>query len=404
MEEYKRPNPEELLKRITQEEQEEKKGKLTTYFGYAPGVGKTFSMLSDARQIRQEGRDIVIGYVQTHGRKETESLAEGLESVPPVTVEYLGIKSLELDVEGILARKPEIVIVDELAHTNPPGMIHLKRYQDVQEILDAGINVWTTFNVQHLESLNDIIYKITGIRVRETIPDPIFQNADEAKLIDLPISDLLKRLKEGKVYTKDMARDAVNQFFTSRNLLGLRQLALRQVAIRIDKQMFRYLKAHGYSGPWYASERILVGLHASPYAPQIIRSAFVLSSELVAELIAVHVESDMDKKFTPEEKKWLADATEVAERLQIKIVSISGNDISKEIAKFASENNITKIVIGKPLRHGNVRSIDRLLSLTRGIDVYIFAGQGVEPSPKADFLSKNPLNYLLRYITDQKQQ
>ncbi|HTX44155.1 MAG TPA: sensor histidine kinase KdpD, partial [Methanocella sp.] len=290
MEEYKRPDPEELLKLINKEESDNTKGKLTVYFGYAPGVGKTYSMLSDTRQGRQEGRDIVIGYLQTHGRKETESLAEGIETIPLITVDYKGIKSSELNVEGILARKPETVIVDELAHTNPPGMKHAKRYQDVRDILDAGINVWTTFNVQHLESLNDIVYKVTGIRVRETIPDPVFQGSDEVKLIDLPIPDLLKRLKEGKVYTHDMARDAINQFFGPRNLLGLRQLALRQVAIRIDTQMFRYLKEHGVSGPWYASERVLVGLHASPYATQIIRSAFVLSSEIVGELIAVHVE------------------------------------------------------------------------------------------------------------------
>lgn len=402
MEEYRRPDPEELLKLIKAEESEGTKGKLTVYFGFAPGVGKTYSMLSDARLGKQEGRDIVIGYLQTHGRKETESLAEGIETVPLITVDYKGIKSPELNVEEILARRPDTVIVDELAHTNPPGMKYAKRYQDVRDILDAGINVWTTFNVQHLESLNDIIYKITGIRVRETIPDPVFQGSDEVKLIDLPIADLLKRLKEGKVYTHDMAREAINQFFGPRNLLGLRQLALRQVAIRIDKQMFRYLKEHGVSGPWYASERVLVGLHASPYAPQIIRSAFVLSSELVAELIAVHVVSDQDKRFTAEEKKWLKDATDVAERLQIKIVNIQGNDISKEVAKYASENNITKIVIGKPLRHGNVRSIDRLLSLTRGIDVYIFAGQGIEPSPRMEYLLKNPLNYLLKFIGEPR--
>ena len=401
-EEYERPDPDELLRLIKDEESTEKEGKLTAYFGYAPGVGKTFSMLTDARMVKQEGRDIVIGFVQTHGRKETESLTEGLESVPLIAIDYKGINSQELNVKGILARKPEIVIVDELAHTNPPGMEHLKRYQDIQEILDAGINVWTTFNVQHLESLNDIIYKITGIRVRETIPDPIFQGSDEVKLIDLPIHDLLKRLKEGKIYTRDMAREAITKFFGSRNLLGLRQLALRQVGTRIDKQMFDYLKLHGVSGPWYASERILVGLHASPYAPQILRSAFVLSSELVGELIAVHVESDMDKKFTPEEEKWLQDAVDVAQRLQIRIVYVKGNDISTEVAKFATENNITKIVIGKPLRHGNVRSIDRLLSLTRGIDVYIFAGQGVEPSPRTDILFKNPFNTVLKYISDQK--
>jgi two-component system sensor histidine kinase KdpD len=200
-----------------------------------------------------------------------------------------------------------------------------------------------------------------------------------------------------------MAREAISRFFSPYNLLGLRQLAMREVSIRFDKQMFAYLKEHGLSGPWYASDRFLVGLHASPYAPQIIRAAFIFASELNAELIAIHVESDMDRNFTDDERKWLQNAREVTEKLQVRIVNVKGHDISKEIARFANENNITKIVIGKPLRHGNVRSIDRLLSATKGIDVYIFAGQGLEPSPRFDRLSKNPLNYVLRLITDQKQ-
>lgn len=398
MDEYKRPDPDELLKMITREESDEKKGKLTIYFGYSPGVGKTYSMLYDALQVRKEGKDIVVGFVQTHGRVETESMVEGLPSVPTLSVDYNGISFKDLDLDGILARKPEIVIVDELAHTNPPGMKHQKRYQDVQEILDAGISVWTTFNVQHMESLNDLVAKITGVRVRETVPDPVFHWSSEVKLIDLPINDLIKRLSEGKIYTKDMAHEAVNRFFGPHNLLGLRQLAVRQVSIRMDKQMYRYLKEHGVEGPWYASERILVGLHASPYAVQIIRSAFVFSTELNAELIAVHVISDLDKRFTDEERNWLKNAAEVAERLQIKIVYAKGQDISAEIAKFANENNITKIVIGKPLKQGNVRSIDRLLSLTHGIDVFIFAGQGQELSNKIDILTKNPLNHILKYI------
>lgn len=395
---YQRPDPDALLRMIKSEEAFEGKGKLTVFFGYAPGVGKTYAMLYDARQNKKEGKDIVIGFLQTHGRIETESLAEGLEAIPLKTVDYKGIKSLEMDLDTILARKPDTVIVDELAHTNTPGMKHTKRYQDVQELLDAGVNVWTTFNVQHLESLNDTVYKITGIRVHETIPDPVFLWSDEVKLIDLPVNDLLKRLTEHKVYTRDMAMEAINRFFAPYNLLSLRQLATREVSIRIDKQMFNYLKVHGVSGPWYASDRILVGLHASPFAPQIIRAAFIFASELNAELMAIHVESDQDKNFTEEEKKWLQNGTKVAAELQIRIITIKGNDISKEVARFANDNNITKIVIGKPLKHGNVRSIDRLLSATKGIDVYIFAGQGIEPSPKMDLIMKNPLNYLLRYI------
>ena len=396
--EYRRPDPDELLKLITAEEARENRGKLTIYFGYAPGIGKTYSMLSDAQSLRKEGKDVVIGWLQTHGRKETESLAEGLAFVPTLDIEYSGIHLKEMDLQAILDRKPEIMLVDELAHTNAPGMKHQKRYQDVEEILDAGINVYTTFNVQHLESLSDVVAKISGVAVRETIPDPFFLSSDEVKLIDLPVDELLKRLKEGKVYTRDMALEAVNRFFEPYTLLGLRQLATREVSIRLDHRIFRYLKEHGLTGPWYASDRVLVGLHASPYAVQIVRAAFRLSSEINADLIAVHVVSDMDRRFSDEERAWLQKAVDVARVLQVKIVELKGNDISAEIARFANENNVTKIIIGKPLRHGNIRPIDRLLLLTSGIDVYIYAGQGKEPSPKADEMFKNPVNQLLKYF------
>ena len=396
--EYRRPDPDELLKLITAEEARENRGKLRIYFGYAPGVGKTYSMLSDARGLWKEGKDVVIGWLQTHGRKETESLAEGMEFVPTLEVEYSGIKLKEMNLQAILDRKPGIVVVDELAHTNAPGTRHQKRYQDVEEILDAGINVYATLNVQHLESLNDVVAKISGATMRETVPDPIFLSSDEVKLIDLPVDELLKRLKEGKVYTRDMAQAAVHRFFEPYTLLGLRQLATREVSIRLDHRIFRYLKEQGMTGPWYASDRVLVGLHASPFAVQIVRAAFRLSSELNAELLAVHVVSDQDRHFTDEEKDWLRKAVDVARSLQVKIVELKGNDISAEIARFANESNVTKILIGKPLRHGNVRPIDRLLSLTSGIDVYIFAGQGKEPGPSADEMFKNPLNQLLKYI------
>lgn len=395
---YSRPDPDELLRRVIEEETKEHRGKLTIYFGYAPGVGKTYSMLNDARNLWQEGKDVVIGWLQTHGRKETESFAEGMEFVTPKTIDYNGIQLKELDLEAVLLRMPKFVVVDELAHTNASGMKNQKRYQDVQEILEAGINVYTSFNVQHMDSLNDVIAKISGANIRETVPDPVFLSSDEVKLIDLPVDDLLKRLTEGKVYTKDMAQEAVNRFFEPYTLLGLRQLATRQLAIRIDHRMFRYLKEHGVTGPWYASERVLVGLHASPYAVQIIRAAFRFSSEINAELIAVHVESEQDKRFTEEEKDWLQKAIRVASNLHVRIINMKGTDISKEIARFANENNITKIIIGKPLRHGNVRSIDQLLSQTSGIDVYIYAGQGKEPTPKIDTMLKSPVDHILRYF------
>ena len=220
--EENRPEPESLLEIARQEETAKKRGKLTVYFGAAPGVGKTYSMLSDARVRKKEGIDVVVGYAETHGRAETEILLEGLEIVPLVVTDYKGVRLSEMDLDGVLARRPKIVLVDELAHTNAPTSRNAKRYQDVEELLNAGIDVYSTLNVQHLESQNDIVFRITGVRVSETIPDTFFQLADEIKLVDLPFEELLKRLKEGKVYAKDMAENAVNRLFKPANLLSLR--------------------------------------------------------------------------------------------------------------------------------------------------------------------------------------
>lgn len=248
-EEYKRPSPEALLEVAQKVEAQEKRGKLTIYFGAAPGVGKTYAMLSDARLQKQEGVDVVVGYVETHGRPETEVLLEGLEIIPPLIVEYMGMQLKELDLEKVFARKPKLVLVDELAHTDAPGLRNAKRYQDVEEILNAGIDVYTTMNVQHIESLNDIVYQITYIRMRETVPDTVIEAADEIKLIDLPPEELIKRLHEGKVYVKDMAKTAVDKYFRPGNLMALRQLSLRTVAGSVDEKMRSYMQAHAIAGP-----------------------------------------------------------------------------------------------------------------------------------------------------------
>lgn len=397
--EPKRPEPESLLAIAHQEETAKKRGKLAIYFGAAPGVGKTYSMLSDARLRKLEGIDIVVGYVETHGRAETETLLEGLETIPLVVTDYKGVRLSEMDLDGVLARRPRIVLVDELAHTNAPNSRHAKRYQDVEELLNAGIDVYSTLNVQHLESLNDIIFRITGIRVSETIPDTFFQLADEIKLVDLPFEELLKRLKEGKVYAKDMAENAVKRFFKPGNLLALREMSLRLVAGSVDEKMLQYMKAHAIAGPWSATERILVGVLASPYAEQLVRSAFRIASDISAEWIAIYVETAKHTQFSDKEREWLKNALDLAENLGAHVVWIKGDDIADEIAHYAQSHNVTKIVMGKPRRFGLFPTLARkILVRTRDIDVFLFAGKSEQPIPKKKIGMINPLNFVISAV------
>ncbi len=398
-EEHKRPDPEALLQIAQEEENGKKRGKLTIYFGSAPGVGKTYAMLYDARLRKQEGKDIVVGYVETHGRAETEALLEGLEIIPPRISEYKGIQLKEMDLDAILSRSPQLVLVDELAHTNIPGSRHLKRYQDVEELINAGIDVYTTLNVQHLESLNDIVVLIQGIRVRETIPDSVFDSADEVKLVDLPPEELIKRLKEGKVYVKDMAERAVRHFFQPGNLLALRELALRLAADRIDERMVQHMKAHAIAGPWATKERILVCVYASPYAEQLVRSASRLASEMDAEWIALYVETEKHAQQSEKEREWLAHTMETARRLGARVSWIKGDDVAEEIARYARSHNVTKIVIGKPLRFGLFPSLaQKIMTRTNGIDIFLFAGKKEKASPKEKKPIFHPLNYLISVL------
>jgi two-component system, OmpR family, sensor histidine kinase KdpD len=288
------------------------------------------------------------------------------------------------------------VLVDELAHTNAPGSRHLKRYQDVEELLKAGIDVYTTLNVQHLESLNDIVLLIQGIRVRETIPDTFFESANEVKLVDLPPEELIKRLKEGKVYVKDMAERAVRHFFQPGNLLALRELALRLAADRIDERMLQHMKAHAIAGPWATKERILVCVYASPYAEQLVRSAFRLASEMDAECIALYVETEKHAQQSEKEREWLAHTMETAKKLGARVTWIKGDDVAEEIARYAQSHNITKIVIGKPLRFGLFPSMaQKIMTRTNGIDIFLFAGKKEKAPPKKKKLILHPLNYLI---------
>jgi two-component system sensor histidine kinase KdpD len=394
--EDKRPEPETFLEIAKQEEAAKKRGKLTIYFGAAPGVGKTYSMLYDARMHKQEGIDIVVGLVETHGRPETETLLEGLEFIHPVITEYKGVLLAEMDLDSVLERRPRIVLVDELAHTNAPNSRHAKRYQDVEELLNAGIDVYTTLNVQHLESLNDIVFNITGVRVRETIPDTVFRLAGETKLVDLPPEELLKRLKEGKVYTKDMAENAVNRFFKPGNLLALREMSLRLVAGSVDEKMLQYMRAHAIGGPWSATERVLVGVLASPYAEQLVRSAFRIASEMNAEWIALYVESTKHVQLSDKERDWLKNALNLAEKLGARVVWIKGDDVAQELAHYAQSHNVTKIVMGKPRRFGLFSSLDRKIMVrTKNIDIFLFAGKSEQSIPKKKIGIISPLNYII---------
>ncbi|HWR26454.1 MAG TPA: DUF4118 domain-containing protein [candidate division Zixibacteria bacterium] len=372
---------------------------MTIYFGAAPGVGKTYSMLTDARMRKQEGIDVVVGYVETHGRAETETLLEGLETIPRVVSEYKGVQLAEMDLDGVLVRRPRLVLVDELAHSNAPNSRHIKRYQDVEELLNAGIDVYSTLNVQHLESLNDIVFRITGVRVSETIPDTFFQLADEIKLVDLPFEELLKRLKEGKVYAKDMAEKAVKRFFKPGNLLALREMSLRLVAGNVDEKMLQYMRVHAIAGPWSAKERILLGVLASPYAEQLVRSAFRIASEMDAECIALYVETAKHAQLSDKEQEWLKNALNLAEKLGARVVWIKGDDIAEEIARYAQSHNVTKIVIGKPRRFGLFPSLARKIMVrTRDIDVFLFASKSEQPIPKKKIGIISPLNYVISAV------
>jgi two-component system sensor histidine kinase KdpD len=347
-EEYKRPDPDELLKRIKEEEQvkERKKGYLKIFLGYVAGVGKTYRMLSEARFLKDKGHDVVIGLVETHGRDETEKLLEGLEIIPRKKIEYGGILLDEMDIEGILDRKPEFVLVDELAHTNVPGSWHTKRFNDVEEILDAGINVYTTLNVQHIESVKDIIHQITSVDVRETVPDRIIEIADKIEIVDLPTEELLQRLEEGKVYIPEKAQQALLKFFKERNLVALRELVLRYATRWVDYDMKRRLEKEGILGPWEASSNIMVCINSRTSSENLIRLAHRYADNFATEWLAVYVEPSYKFNMKYEESLQLDKNLELAEELGGKVFRLTGVDIAEEIVSFAKSKNISLIVIG----------------------------------------------------------
>jgi two-component system sensor histidine kinase KdpD len=342
-----RPDPDALLKEV--EREETKKGRLKIFLGYAPGVGKTYTMLNEAHVLKKRGEDVVVGIVETHGRTETEALLQNLEMIPRRRVEYQGIFLEELDLDAILARRPTVVLVDELAHTNSPGSRHPKRYRDVEELLDSGIDVYTTMNVQHFESLNDVVEKITGIRMQETLPDTLLDRADEVQVIDIPLEELFERLKEGKVYIPKQAERAMQNFFQRGNLVALRELTLTQAARKIDTELLNYMRAKAITGPWPAGERLMVCIAPSPYAKQLLRKGYSIAKDAHAEWYAVYVSTPSLKEMSDKEKTYIAEAINLADELGAKITTLSGTDVASEILRFARENNINHIVIGKPL-------------------------------------------------------
>jgi two-component system, OmpR family, sensor histidine kinase KdpD len=340
--EAQRASPDALLALA----KKEGRGQLKIFLGAAPGVGKTYGMLSSARAEKAGGRDVVAGLVETHGRRETEQLIDGLDVLPRKPIVYRNQVMHEFDLDGALARRPKLLLVDEYAHTNVPGSRHPKRWQDIDELLAAGIDVWTTLNIQHLESLNDVIQKISKVRVRETVPDTVFDKADEVVVVDFPPDELLKRLAEGKVYVQDTAARAVEHFFKPQNLTALRELALRRAAERVDAALIERMQAQAIEGPWAAGERILACIGPDPVSPTIVRTAKRLADLMDAPWIAVTVERP-GTMLDAAARQRLDDAMNLAQSLGAETQTLTGSDLPAELLRFAKFENVTQIVIGR---------------------------------------------------------
>ena len=375
-----RPDPDALLARVQREEVKSKRGKLKIFLGACAGVGKTYAMLSDAREEKTRGTDIVIGVVETHGRSETAALAEGIERVALREVPYKETLLEEFDLDAALARRPAVMLVDELAHTNAPGSRHPKRWQDVEELLAAGINVYTTLNVQHLESLNDIVGQITGIRVFETLPDKVFDEADEVALVDLPPDELIERLHEGKVYLPEQALRAADNFFRKGNLIALRELALRRTADRVDEQMRDYRTGAGIRAAWPAADRVLVTVGPGSDAEHLVRAARRLAAGLDAEWTALYVETPALQRLPEADRDRILSALRLADSLGGKSVTIGGGDVATAVLDYARAQNITRILVGRPHRRGLRKWIvgstaDKVVAGAQDLDVAIIGAE-----------------------------
>jgi two-component system sensor histidine kinase KdpD len=380
-----RPSPDALLKAA----QREGRGKFKIFFGAAPGVGKTYEMLVAARRRKEEGVDVVVGVVEAHGRAETEAQLSGLEVIPRHPVEYKGRTLEEMDLDAILVRRPQLVLVDELAHSNAPGSHHPKRYLDVQDLLAAGIDVYSTMNVQHVESLNDVVARITRIRVRETVPDSVVDAADDVELVDTTPADLIARLGEGKVYVREQAQRALKHYFSPGNLTALRELALRRTAERVDDQMLSYMREHAITGPWGAGERVLVCVDPGPDSANTVRAAKRTAQGLDAELIALYVETERHTLLSEAEQARLAEALRLAEQLGAEVVRVPARSVVEEILAVARQRNVTRVVVGKShrsrwfeWRHGSV--VDQLVRSAAGLAIEVAPSGTREAAARTD--------------------
>ncbi|MGH7045598.1 MAG: DUF4118 domain-containing protein [Stellaceae bacterium] len=377
-----RPAPEALLAAA----QQEGRGRLKIFLGAAPGVGKTYEMLLSAQARRREGVDVAVGIVEPHGRSETEALLDGLEIIPRQEVEYRGHRLAEMDLDAILKRRPQLVLVDELAHANAPGARHPKRHLDAEELIAAGIDVFATLNIQHVESLNDVVARITRIRVRETVPDSVLDQADDIEIVDLSPQDLIKRLHEGKVYVAPQAERATRHFFSPGNLTALRELALRRTAQRVDEQLLSHMREHAITGPWPASERMLVCVGASAGAAGLIRHARRAADRLRVPWTAIHVETPHAPRRGDAERDRVADHLRLAERLGATTLTLPGRSVADEILTYARANNITEIVVGKPARSGWTELVrasvfGELMRKSGQISLHVIAAEPETPAP-----------------------
>ncbi|TMD69326.1 MAG: sensor histidine kinase KdpD [Chloroflexi bacterium] len=419
-----RPNPEELLKRYSLRDSDlevplsttpvareqatpgtsgyaHRRGRLRVYLGAVAGAGKTYTMLNEGHRRESRGADVVVGYVETHGRPQTQAQIGDLEIVPRKKVTYRGVTLEEMDTEAVIARHPKVALIDELAHTNVPGSKHAKRYQDVEEILDAGINVVTTLNIQHLESLNDLVASITGVRVRETLPDQILDQADEVELVDISPYALRQRMRHGNIYPPDRIEASLNNFFREGNLTALRELALRRTAEKTEAQLHQYMTEHGINELWPASERVMVGFDSRPHTRQVIRDAWRLAHGLHADLIAITIQSEgrlafMNKLIgflkygtdAPRQreaaKHRLEEHAVLAEDLGAEVIRTSSRDIASKLVEIARERQVTQLVLGQPARsyweemlRGSI--INRVLRMSSDIDIHIVPRSKDEP-------------------------
>jgi two-component system sensor histidine kinase KdpD len=403
-----RPDPDQLLDKIQRETEKCRRGRLKVFFGACAGVGKTYAMLSAARALRQQGADVVVGVAETHGRSETAVLLEGLEVLPPQSIQYRGRTLREFDLDGALRRKPAVLLLDELAHSNVLGSRHPKRWQDAEELLSAGIDVYTTVNVQHLEGLNDIVGQITGIRVRETLPDTVFELADEVALVDLPPDELLQRLKEGKVYLPRQAEHAAENFFRKGNLIALRELALRRTADRVDAQMREYRTDRAIQGVWKAKERLLACVGPGLGAESLVRSASCLAADLRADWRAVYVETPGLQRLSASARGQVLKSLRLAQELGAETETLAGTDLAQVLLDYARTHNISKILVGKSRRSALSRRLtpsvsERLASRSTDIDVHV-VGQGKEdlsrpqaPARLVEYVGAPDLRYR-RYV------